>query len=478
MDYNAEKLAELMGEFYPLCLGVNFDQNIYENIVKERVGLYDSYPDIDSLAREYVDISCMPDGLSTGKYYTDVDDFHFEMFLNVKSSNRMFIVFDGAITNLKEHDQPQFNRWSWCPVMDGIMLNIEDPMYYMFPNLKLGWFYGTDQLDLRNVLYKVISSYVQYFNISNNNLFFYSSSGGGTVAIHMASMFKGSSAITINPQLFLNEWEYATKFEKVTSTKLSDDYRLDIVKQIQSSPESTFIVAENVFSNDDCEQLQLLKKSMNIDPVYGLNEYGNLVLWLYSGRYYKPHNAQEDKRFYFSLLFLAKVKKQNLSVGPLRSLYMFITELWDQKWIYEEKYRNLSIAKNEKCYVLSDNLISRNKPSLNGYYHELKFEKSTRNYDHIRISTKLEKNKLYFVKIQEVKNLNGGNFSIAVYDFFLKEYLLEEIVDRDKDIEINFMTPEFNSDSDAYILLYNGKIGGTSGNELMFYDVEVRNSFI
>jgi hypothetical protein len=445
-------------------------QNIIENVACRRKKLYDMDISLSSLESKYLDINNMTVEIETGRYWTEVDEAHFELFINKKNNKKLYIVFNGARTaNGMKVGIPQFNRWTWSSVMDGTMLNFEDPMFYKFPDIRLGWFYGDKLLNFRESTYKVINEIKLNLNIHNENIVFYSSSGGGTVAIHMASMFKGSTVIAINPQLDLKQWEYSGVFEKIVGVDLLEDDkwgRNNIQKQINESKDSNFIIAINIASAVDMEQLNSLSNKMDFNLNFGLNKMGNLMVWLYDAKSETPHTAFEDKTLYFALNFLHDIAISEHNIEEYKPLYLLLGELWNNKWEYEMKIKHL-LKTEEKAKVIMCNSLNLIFPEdIDSNVHEIKFNQQSTSYQHSKIGKALQGQFVYQLEIKEVSNVENMKFTIAIYDFNRKEYLLQHEESKTQNISIKFMTE--NIMSDTFIIIYNGIAGKTMHNNLIF----------
>lgn len=454
--------------------------NIIDKVASGRKKLYDMDISIDLLKKKYLDINNLSEEIETGRYWTEFEQAHFELFINRKENNKIYVVFNGARTaNGKKVEIPQFNRWTWSSIMDGTMINFEDPMFYKFPDLKLGWFYGDNFLNYRESTFKVINEIKLKLKIENENIVFYSSSGGGTVAIHMASMFKGSTVIAINPQLDLKKFHYSDKFEKIVGINLLEEDkwgRNNILKHINDAKDSNFILVLNSSSDDDMNQLKSLSNKMNINFNFGLNKIGNLIVWLYDAKSDTPHTAFEDKTLYFTLNFLKDLARSEFEIEEYRPLYLLFGEFWNNRWLYETKIKNFLITKEKAKILICNSLNIFFQEEQGDYIHEINFNQQSNSYQHTKIGKSLQDKFIYQLEIKEVLNAKDKNFTVAIYDFERKEYLLQFLESKAKNISIKFITENINSET--FICIYNGIAGQTMNNNLMFHGISIKKMAI
>ena len=132
--------------------------------------------------------------LDSGRFNIDIDGIHFEcLFNNKPKNNLLYVVFNGGRTDIKA--TPQFPRWSYSSLFNGSYLGIEDPMYYKYKNLKIGWYYGTKNKSYIEYCIVIIKSVCNRLNIPLKNVIFFSSSGGGYAGIYASTLINDSLSI-------------------------------------------------------------------------------------------------------------------------------------------------------------------------------------------------------------------------------------------------------------------------------------------
>lgn len=112
--------------------------------------------------------------LSDGRLILEYKKIGFECFFHYKSNTTLYVFLNGALTQKR----PQFSRWSYYKFLNASVLNIADPMYQFYEDLKLGWYYGDETLNLRIYVAEIVKIIAGKLGVSNNNIIFYGSSGG------------------------------------------------------------------------------------------------------------------------------------------------------------------------------------------------------------------------------------------------------------------------------------------------------------
>ena len=268
-----------------------------------------------------------------GRFSVNVHGIRFECLFHSKKAKSLYVILNGS----KTATPPEFKRWSWYSVFEGDMLNIADPSYVYNEKLGLGWYYGTQEINYRELTALLIRKIAAI--IGAQNIILYSSSGGAAAAIHIGGLIENSTVIAINPQIFLNLYHYAPHFKKVTGINLDTEdkwHRENGAYYILNSPKTKFLLVQNISNPDDFIQVQALERIMNKELKYGLNRFGNVGVWLYDIASKVPHNAQEDQIIYFAIDMLAKSLDREEDWNNLNSLYLIISEMWRKRLLTVE----------------------------------------------------------------------------------------------------------------------------------------------
>ena len=269
-----------------------------------------------------------------GRFSVVVRGIKFDCFFFSKKSDTLYVVLNGS----KTAPPPEFKRWSWYTAFDGDMLNISDPSYIVNEQLNLGWYYGTKEVNYRELtaeLIKRIASALGY-----RKIYLYASSGGGAAALHVGGLIEDCTVISINPQIFPGLYHYAPYFKMRTEIDLLQEdkwHRNDGAYFILNCPKAKFLLVQNISSPDDFIQVQALERAMNQEFHYGLNRFGNIGIWLYDIASKVPHNAQEDQILYYAINRLAKTLETDIDWADLNSYYMIIAEMWRKQILSVEQ---------------------------------------------------------------------------------------------------------------------------------------------
>jgi FOG: TPR repeat, SEL1 subfamily len=229
------------------------------------------------------------------RFNVDIGSAHFECFFKEKESDWLYVFLPGARTGSKK--LPRFSRWSWYPSVDGNVLCVEDPMYYKFPKLSIGWFFGTQDEDYTEYLLRIVEKIAEKHKIPNEHIVFYGSSAGGTTSIACSSSMNGSVAVSINPQFFPNITDARKKAFESTGMVLSDPQISDRVhlmeKMIRGKGKNIIIV--NCASKDDFKDLLGWCKELKIEPKLGIVQAKNVLIWTYEAYGTpSPHTSFEN----------------------------------------------------------------------------------------------------------------------------------------------------------------------------------------
>lgn len=405
------------------------------------------------------------------RFYVEKHGYHFEIFLYKKNIPKLYVILGGERTsNGKEREIPYFNRWTYYGFLDGSLLVIEDPMFYKYSELLLGWFYGTeDENGCRDGLVELIKEFLAMLNITNDNLQFFSSSGGGTVAIYLASKFEGSTAITINPQIDLASWNYANQFSVVTGVNLHKQdcwSRNNIVNQIKGAKKSNFVICINMESDSDRRQLDSFAEKYNCRPSFGLNKFGNLIIWEYKVKSLMLHTAFETRELFWAISYLGDILKKGINLNLYKEIYTLLGDLWGDIWNLQTKVKHLS--EKNTCLDLMmpevEEIIIDNQ-----FQNGFKFKSVDSNFQYVKILEKLDKGIIYKINIEIADNFIP--YELAIYDFSKKKYINRKQVDESC---IKFMlVTNYEECVDCALLLYNGMIGNTRHNCMWVSKVQV-----
>lgn len=264
--------------------------------------------------------------LSDGVYNVIKDNIKYPVFVKTKKNSRkLYVLLSGGRTPGKTgflDTLPRFKRWSFYNYFDGHVIVFDDPMYSTFPDLLVGWFYGTKDrsycLDICEIS-KVLAE-----KLGASEICYYGSSSGGYAALLCSTFNANSTAIAINPQLNLRTDWYKVKFKKITGIDLDceDSFlRNKLSNRIKRRYDSRFYIVQNLTDTKTIKEHFLpFCKDFGIDAQYGIIEKDNLTTWVYNAP--GGHIAYEDSRILTFILNLAfPFFDRNL-------IYEQISDLW------------------------------------------------------------------------------------------------------------------------------------------------------
>lgn len=281
--------------------------------------------------------------IPNGCFSTLYKGINFECFFYYKEEAPLYVFLNGAKSN-EQREKPVFSRWSYYSFLDGSMLNIADPMLKLYPSLKLGWYYGDNQRNIRALLSELVVIISSKYNIKKSDIIFVGSSGGGAATFECSNYITGSKAIAINPQIVLNEYGYAKEFIKITKNNLIEDKiwnRHNGIHYIINNEDNPIIIIINLRSMQDIKQLQNICRAKKIKVKYGINIFDNLIIWIYDGDggiYKSAHEAQEYYCIWFFIEHLIKNINNKKYLKDNESLYLLINEFWHEYWVHNSKW--------------------------------------------------------------------------------------------------------------------------------------------
>lgn len=129
-------------------------------------------------------------------------------FVKKNDANKLFVLFNGAVrpTAQKKY-YPYFSRISWENKFNGHCLYLYDASLDMKNGYVLGWYRGSTEKKLHDSYVSIIEKAIKDLEIDYADVVFYGSSGGGFAALKFAEDIKGVTAVAINPQTDILNYE-------------------------------------------------------------------------------------------------------------------------------------------------------------------------------------------------------------------------------------------------------------------------------
>lgn len=327
-----------------------------------------------------IDIDNLED-IPNGRVDFIVNQIRVKTFINIKKSDRIYVFLNGA----KGGVTPQFRRWSYYNYTDSSVINISDPMYDLYSDLKLGWYYGNEKFNLRKDIALLIKKISELLFIKNENICFFGSSGGGAALFEMAHYIPRCTAISINPQIKLMDWNDQGKIlENIVGVKLEGDiYHRDDALYYIKNKNCRYLIIMNIRSEEDMEQLERIKDCLNIKINYGLNVIdANFFIWLYDADatpYVSPHSAQDYNCVFYIVDYMVQ---NNFNIRNLENYIILVNEFWRDRWVQEKKHYSevLSLSKLKEIRKMEKKIALFGTGGLSEEFNEKYFDIENDNY--------------------------------------------------------------------------------------------------
>ena len=276
----------------------------------------------------------------------------FECLFLPHKNKSLYVLLSGGGTNTRRY--PSFIRWKYSKYLNGNVLCIDDPMYYFHPEYtKVQWYYGTKDQSYLYLLIDIVQRFMQKLSIKAENLVFIGSSGGGYASIYCANLIDNSSAIAINPQSILKDWQYPIiydNFKKIGIDLVCDDqFNRNVLKITNKT--SRFIIAFNANSRKEYSlQFTPFFQNHNLNPKYGITQKDNIVTWFHATDYTQPHSAVLTKPEICFAVYLLEKLKNNEDINELTNISFIANEILYEKY----ELKTMLEASNDENKTLYD----------------------------------------------------------------------------------------------------------------------------
>ena len=188
-------------------------------------------------------------------YVTKRNGFQYDLLLSPKGAEakKLFVLFSGDAMRSK-NSPPVFQRWTWDSYFPGHVLYIADPSLYLSEKVGLAWYVGTSDHDHFDVISEIIVSFADKLGIKHKDIVSYGSSGGGFAAIRLSLFLPSITAIAINPQTEITQYERKNVekylevcFEKRTREQALKDFstRISLLENSKILRNRRIIYAQN-----------------------------------------------------------------------------------------------------------------------------------------------------------------------------------------------------------------------------------------
>ena len=259
----------------------------------------------------------------------------YNCLLQKKDSNYLYVFFNGAIgKNIKCKNN--FNRWKWANLIDANVLNVLDPMYFLYHDLPIGWYWGTSETDFRQEIAALIKNAASALKVPFSNIVLYGSSAGGTAAIYIAHYIPGCTAVALNPQIrpWKHEWHKEFKeIVKIDTEKYDKFHRNNFYWHLDNTDDCKYIILTNCRSRRDYNwQLVPVAQHYDFAVEYGLTRYKNLYSWIFDTGEIGRHSALDYPAVFIAIDNFVRSLKEGIPLKQLNSYVKLINEFWRDHW--------------------------------------------------------------------------------------------------------------------------------------------------
>lgn len=333
-------------------------------------------------------------------------------------AKRLYVIFNGSRDIPKPPAKYRMNapRFSYSHMFAGNFLFIDDPMFYIYPKINLGWYYGYRDLPFLLVIDVFIMILINKLGVEASRVTFFSSSGGGYAALVAACYFPNSLSVSINPQLTLHDFRSYKNFKENTGLDLQEEdkfLRNDMAALIHKSQSHHVIIVNSKDNVDMTQQLLPVCQKLDIQPKYGVTVKNNLVVWLYNAEGVpSTHTSFETRPLFLAIMHIASMFKAGMDVGCLHPLILLLNEIWWERYNYLKEMP----PKNEASDIIFLMPNSLNNFTCEKEYTNISLNKRDHTHNHRRLF-KIKPNLFYFVEMTFNTDLSPKQFSYGLFDF-------------------------------------------------------------
>lgn len=454
---------------FPFMKDIYYDnENFIERVQNQREAIY--YSDRRMLKDNKIKYAFNEwNELPEGRFAVDYKKFRFDCVFH-RNQGPLFVILNGALFG----KIPEFKRWSYYNFLQGSMLNIADPMYHRFKDLKLGWYYGDEENNLREYLSFVILKAARMLGLSNQEIIIMGSSGGGAAAIQTGSFINGSTVIAINSQIKLALYYYHETFKEITGIDLckQDKFnRNDTINYLmkESNLSTNFVFINNIRSAVDCDQIDHLLSRLPVRPKYGISQYENLTFWLYdavaSGKG-GSHGAQEYHQIFYAIAFLVNCIMNDVPLSEYEALFLVFSEMWSDHFKLVEDIKKTQMIHNRNIELIRIDLPKeylKRSNLITGIGKKKIIASKNEKYKNHVIANEFRPKTLYCLYIEKIESIDDkiDEFTILIRDIKENEVYCRKDLKFGSDIKYFFMTA-YETD-EMELRIYCGKPAHTNG---------------
>ncbi len=294
----------------------------------------------EPLACSYDDFRLKSD---QNRYVITHQDVPFECLYLPENSKKLYIMLSGGGTTTSRR-YPLLLRWKYKNMLKGNVLCIDDPMYYFHPEFTpVMWYYGTNETAYLHLLLDIVKKVMEQLEINAEDVTFIGSSGGAYSSLYCANLLDNSSAIAMNPQVVLKDWQAPLVYDHFKSIGIDlaaeDKFNRNLLQLTNKT--SRFFILMNVGSPKEY-MLQFIPffNNHNITPRFGLSQNDNIITWLHATDYTQPHSAIFEKTGVAIANCILMQAKNGAVINDLNTLSIYANEIMYEKYSLKTDLEN------------------------------------------------------------------------------------------------------------------------------------------
>lgn len=441
--------------------------DIKKEIKEFRDKWYSHDKEILARKRQYGSLEELEVELESSQFAIDLEGYHYECLFKEQAGEYLYVIYNGA----RYTDLPEFPRWGYHNLFDGSMLCLEDPMYYKYPDMICGSFYGDRGKSGIVISLVIIKAVCRKLGISEDKVIFFSSSQGGYSGTYASTLMPNTLSIALNPRLFIQDTPHTKNFTDVCGIDLNAPdqfHRNDIIHCIKNSSSVHVMLFNIQCEHDWTHHGQRFCHEFGIEPCYGFVAKDNCLFWVYDcAGAPNPHTSFETKGIFMFIDRVAKAFYAGLVTEEMQKTALTVNECWHD--IFGLK-SNLYLKNKQKrpdfMYTQGGQVYSGEKISE---LANITISKRNHRYNHFRYNVH-EKNMKITIRISGIEG-SVDRLSAGIYDFKNEDILHYEEYSTLEDIIFSFITGD---DIEGLgFCVYAGIAGSTQGQQIRMRHFEV-----
>ena len=324
-------------------------QTLYDEALAKRQEIASRADGIFEPVRKYESLKDVEEHLEEGHFEIEISGWQFSALFQNRPGKKLYVMLSDGTPRDRTPEGiplPLYKRWTYAALLDGPLLNIEDPMYRRYPDIVGGYFYGTGDHCIVDETLDLIRSVCRHLSFSTQDVVFYASSSGAYASILAASRLPGSLVVAIMPRFILSQSPWGKNLSEVIGIdpQAPDPFhRTDLAPLIQQSPLTRYVILYNIDSYDDTEKQELyFADEMGMSLKYGLSRKDNVLMWGYSSP--DGHSGQETRELAPYILSISrKFAEGRLTEEDERDVLSF-NQLW--RWVKDTMHHEQDLQRD------------------------------------------------------------------------------------------------------------------------------------